>query len=133
MLEQWDTLVAASTKIYNKLSADYRPAFFELVHHPVQASATLGKMWIYAGMNNLRASQARLSTNDYAVLVEDLFEEDYKLETQYHSLLDGKWDHMMDQTHVMYYYWQVSFSCRLSSLVFSTEDVCSNRWQTPCP
>lgn len=59
-------------------------------------------------MNNLRASQARLSTNNYANLVEDLFEEDYKLETEYHSLLDGKWDHMMDQTHVMYYYWQVS-------------------------
>ena len=43
-------------------------------------------------MNNLRASQARLSTNEYAKQVEDLFERDYEIEQEYHGLLDGKWN-----------------------------------------
>lgn len=92
--------------LYNSLSSDKQGAFFQLVLHPIQATATLAMMWIYAGMNNLRASQARLSANNYGTLVEELFEADYALETEYHTILDGKWDHMMDQTHVMYYYWQ---------------------------
>jgi hypothetical protein len=43
-------------------------------------------------MNNLRAQQARLSTNDLADEVQSLFESDYDLEYEYHTMLDGKWD-----------------------------------------
>ncbi|KAK0445622.1 uncharacterized protein EV420DRAFT_1717306 [Desarmillaria tabescens] len=85
----WDTLVGAATKIYDQLPEETKPSFFQLVYHPVVASANLGKMLISAGLNNLRASQARL-TGDRNIT----------------TLLDGKWDHMMDQTHVGYYYWQ---------------------------
>ncbi|KAJ7488053.1 hypothetical protein FB451DRAFT_1126447 [Mycena latifolia] len=102
----WNQLQAASTAINNKLSATMKPAFFQLVHHPVLASANLGNMLIAAGKNNLRATQARLSTNGLADQVETLFENDFSLETEYHSLLDGKWNHMMDQTHLGYAYWQ---------------------------
>ncbi|EIN14686.1 hypothetical protein PUNSTDRAFT_96714 [Punctularia strigosozonata HHB-11173 SS5] len=102
----WDNLTAQSTAIYNSLPSSVQPAFFQLVHHEVLASATVGKMWISAGINNMRAQQARLSTNDMADTVEDLFAQDYDLEHEYHTILNGKWDHMMDQTHVMYYYWQ---------------------------
>ncbi|KAG6907340.1 hypothetical protein DXG01_009297 [Tephrocybe rancida] len=106
VLDGWTTLEQASTKIYNGLSATFKPAFFQLVHHPVTASANLAKMLVAGGINNLRASQARLSANQYADDVEKYFDEDYNIENQYHTLLDGKWDHMMDQTHVGYYYWQ---------------------------
>ncbi|KAJ3733166.1 hypothetical protein DFJ43DRAFT_995830 [Lentinula guzmanii] len=106
VVEQWDALANASTAIYIKLASDLQPSFFQMVQHPVLASQTLGKMLVFAGQNNLRASQARLSTNDLADQVQQLFEKDYDLEVEYHSILDGKWDHMMDQTHVGYYYWQ---------------------------
>ncbi|ESK93287.1 glycoside hydrolase family 115 protein [Moniliophthora roreri MCA 2997] len=106
VISAWDKLANASTAIYDKLSDDYKPAFFQLVHHPVLASQNLGKMYIFAGMNNLRAEQARLSANGLADQVEELFEKDFDIETQYHSILDGKWDHMMDQTHIGYAYWQ---------------------------
>ena len=97
----WDTLTNASTKIYNSLSSDFQPAFFEMVQHPVLASSTLGKMWIAQGQNNLRASQARLSTNNLADEVEQLFEQDYDLEHEYHTILDGKWDQYV---HFFTYY-----------------------------
>ncbi|KAJ7135657.1 glycoside hydrolase family 115 protein [Mycena epipterygia] len=106
VLVAWNQLQAASTTIYNKLSAAMKPAFFQLVHHPVLASANLGNMLIAAGQNNLRVTQARLSANGLADEVETLFENDFDLETQYHSLLNGKWNHMMDQTHLGYQYWQ---------------------------
>lgn len=106
MLSEWQSLNATATKLFDSVSADKQGAFFQLVLHPVQASATLATMWIFAGINNLRASQARLSANGYKDSVEALFEADYALEQQYHSILGGKWDHMMDQTHVGYAYWQ---------------------------
>ncbi|KAF7305914.1 GH115-C domain-containing protein [Mycena chlorophos] len=102
----WNNLQNKSTEIYNSLPADTQPAFFELVHHPVLASANLGNMYIKAGQNVLRASQARQSANTLADEVEELFEHDFDLETEYHTLLDGKWDGMMLQTHIGYAYWQ---------------------------
>ncbi|KAH9894039.1 hypothetical protein C8Q73DRAFT_500700 [Cubamyces lactineus] len=106
IVDELNNMVTTSTRLYNALPSAMQPAFFELVHHPVQATATLTAMWVAAGINNLRASQARLSANDYANQVESLFLHDATLEKDYHTILDGKWDHMMDQTHVMYYYWQ---------------------------
>lgn len=47
-------------------------------------------MWISSGINTLRASQARVSANQYADDVETLFEQDYSLEQEYHQLLNGK-------------------------------------------
>ncbi|KAF5375395.1 hypothetical protein D9615_007918 [Tricholomella constricta] len=106
VLASWATLKDVSTKVYNSLSASTKPAFFQLVHHPVLASANIANILVTAGMNNMRASQARLSTNALADQAEKYFEQDFDLEDQYHSLLDGKWNHMMDQTHLGYYYWQ---------------------------
>ncbi|KAF8154169.1 hypothetical protein B0H34DRAFT_720746 [Crassisporium funariophilum] len=106
VLAAWETLEAASTSIYNSMSSAMKPAFFQLVHHPVIASNNVAKLLVNAGLNNMRASQARLSTNQLADTVEQLFEKDYDIEQQYDTLLDGKWNHMMDQTHLGYYYWQ---------------------------
>ncbi|KXN92532.1 hypothetical protein AN958_05387 [Leucoagaricus sp. SymC.cos] len=106
VLTAWDDLEKSSTAIYNSLPSSFKPAYYQLVHYPVLASSNVGKLITTAGQNNLRASQARLSTNDLADTVESLFEKDFDLETDYHSLLDGKWQHMMDQTRLGYYYWQ---------------------------
>ena len=88
----WEATLNASTTIYNSLSSNFQPAFFQLVHHPVLASSTLATMWIAAGINQLRVSQARLSANQYANQVMQLFAEDYDIELDYHTILDGKWD-----------------------------------------
>ncbi|KAI0060097.1 hypothetical protein BV25DRAFT_981253 [Artomyces pyxidatus] len=102
----WSATNQSAARIYNKLTTAQKVAFFQLVYHPVQAGYTLTNMWIAAGQNNMRAFQARLSANNLADQVEALFETDYDLEHEYHSLLNGKWDHMMDQTHTFYSYWQ---------------------------
>ncbi|KAM5532519.1 hypothetical protein V8D89_013806 [Ganoderma adspersum] len=96
----------SSTRLYNALPSETKGAFFQLVHHPIQATLTLQNMYYTAGLNNLRASQACLIANNYKTEVENLFDQDYDLEVEYHSILNGKWDHMMDQTHLGYAYWQ---------------------------
>ncbi|KAG2005716.1 hypothetical protein CC2G_002098 [Coprinopsis cinerea AmutBmut pab1-1] len=117
VLTGWDNLVSASTRIYNRLSNAFKPAYFQLVHHPVIASANLGHMLINVGLNNLRASQASQSANTYAAIAERLFDRDWEIETEYHKLLDGKWNHFMSQTHIGYYYWQQPMANTLPGLV----------------
>ena len=89
VLAGWEALSNASTKIYNNLSSDKKAAFFEMIQHPVLASYTVGQLWINQGQNLLRASQARFSANNLADQVESLFEQDYSIEQEYHSLLNG--------------------------------------------
>ena len=44
VLDEWAKLEVASTTIYNSLSSATKPAFFQLVHHPVIASNNLAKL-----------------------------------------------------------------------------------------
>jgi len=102
----FQAIVTKAEKIYAKLPETQRDAFFELVLHPTKASATLTELYITAGKNQLYATQGRASTNDLAAQARALFQTDADLSTQYnHTLAHGKWDHMMDQTHIGYTYW----------------------------
>jgi hypothetical protein len=104
--DEWRALTARAEKLNAQLPADQRPAFFELVLYPLKASATVTEMYIAAGRNHLYARQGRSSANQYANQTRDLFAQDAALSAEYnHKLLDGKWDHMMDQTHIGYVSW----------------------------
>ncbi|KAH8822674.1 hypothetical protein DL96DRAFT_1714124 [Flagelloscypha sp. PMI_526] len=116
VVEGWSTLEKTSTSIYNKLSHSAQSAYYQTVHHAVLASSNLGRMLVAAGQNQLKASQARLGANDLAEKVEELFEGDYTLEERYHALEDGKWNHLMDQTHLGYYYWQQPMTNTMPSI-----------------
>jgi hypothetical protein len=89
---QWQTLANLSQQIHDTLPSAAQPAFFQLVNHPVQASANAAQMYFAAGLSNLRASQARLSANLYAEQTIEMFDHDFDFEAEYHSLLGGKWD-----------------------------------------
>ncbi|KZT61136.1 glycoside hydrolase family 115 protein [Calocera cornea HHB12733] len=104
ILAAYAAMNETSTMIYNSVPQNMQAAYFQLVHHPLLASYTMQKMYIFAGMNNLYAGQARYMTNYLADQVAALFEADYDLEYEYNHLLDGKWMHMMDQT--VHVYWQ---------------------------
>ncbi|EJT96984.1 hypothetical protein DACRYDRAFT_112315 [Dacryopinax primogenitus] len=106
LLATYAAMNETSTATYNSIPQNMQAAYFQLVQHPLLASYTLQKMYVYAGMNSLYASQARFYSNYLADQVASLFEADYELEYEYNHLLDGKWMHMMDQTHIGYVYWQ---------------------------
>jgi len=103
---EFQSAVNQAEQIYAKLPEDYRDAFFQLVLFPVKASAQVTQLYITAGKNQLYAKQGRASANDLAAQARALFQADAELSANYnHSLAHGKWDHMMDQTHIGYTYW----------------------------
>ncbi|WP_217897045.1 glycosyl hydrolase 115 family protein [Granulicella rosea] len=101
----WVNLTKDAEAIDKKLSPDQRPAYFELVLYPVMASANLTRLYIAAGRNALYAAQGRVSANAQAKNARALFAEDKALANRYNQLLGGKWNHMMDQTHIGYIGW----------------------------
>ena len=103
---EWSMLASIAERVSHQLPDDRRAAYFELVQYPIEASAAVNRLYIAAGRNHLYATQGRASTNDVAALARRLFAEDAELTDEYnHKLLNGKWDHMMDQTHIGYTFW----------------------------
>ena len=100
MLTEWQSIYDLSLSLSKKLDSKVFPSYFELIHHPVEAGFTVQDLYISAGRNQLYASQARASTNTLADHVEERFEHDWDLQDQYNKILNGKWDHTMDQTHL---------------------------------
>lgn len=107
VVSDYNRLARQADSIYNLLPANYRDAYYELVLYPVQASANLNELYVTVARNRLYAAQGRASANDLAEKVRSLYEKDSLLSRYYNTkLAGGKWQHMMDQTHIGYTYWQ---------------------------
>ncbi|MDX1543610.1 MAG: glycosyl hydrolase 115 family protein [Christiangramia sp.] len=106
IIEEYDQLLHRSRGIYEKLPDSHKPAFYQLVLYPVEISSNLNEMYVAAAKNELYARQNRASTNLYADKVKEKFFKDEQLTKYYHdTLADGKWNHMMAQTHIGYTSW----------------------------
>ena len=103
---EFQSAVDRAKQIYGKLPENYRDAFFQLVLFPAKASAQVTQLYVTVGKNQLYAKQGRASTNDLAAQARALFQADAELSASYNqTLAHGKWDHMMDQTHIGYTFW----------------------------
>jgi Glycosyl hydrolase family 115/Gylcosyl hydrolase family 115 C-terminal domain len=102
----WNSLAEKADEIYKQLPENQRDSFFELVLYPTKASAIVSKLYITVGKARLYASQHRASAIDLVAQAHFLFQEDADLSAYYnHDLAHGKWNHMMDQTHIGYTSW----------------------------
>ncbi|WP_420140056.1 glycosyl hydrolase 115 family protein [Sphingomonas sp.] len=102
----WEELATRAQALHDRLADDRRDAYFQLVLYPVLACANLAQMYIAAARNQRFAEQARTSTDAEAGEVRRRFARDAALRDQYnHVMSGGKWNHMMDQTHIGYFDW----------------------------
>ncbi|KZW01148.1 hypothetical protein EXIGLDRAFT_693880 [Exidia glandulosa HHB12029] len=115
---QWQALAASTEAVARKIPRAAQSAFFETVGHPVTATANLHALYVAEKKIEDLASQASGSANTDAKMVQDMFETDWELREKFHTLEGGKWDHMMDQTHLGYYYWQQPMQDTLPPLRF---------------
>jgi len=107
VVDDYTTLAKASSEIYSKLPEKYKAAYFELVEYPVQASQNLYSMYLSQALNKLHAKQGYIGTNQDADFVKFFYGQDSVLSYKYNKInAGGKWNHMMDQTHIGYTYWQ---------------------------
>lgn len=105
ILGQWEVLEKDAVELGKQLSSSYY-GFYQLILHPIKAAHNLHRLYITCAKNNLYAEQKRSSTNQVAAEALSLFRRDKEISDEYHALLDGKWNHIMEQTHIGYSYWQ---------------------------
>lgn len=107
VLQQWKELLQEAEKINDLLPAAYKDAYFELVLHPVKAFENLHELYYAVAMNKWYASKHNSFANQWADKARHFYSEDSLLSLKYNKeIAGGKWDHMMDQTHIGYTYWQ---------------------------
>ncbi|KAF2460692.1 hypothetical protein BDY21DRAFT_280214 [Lineolata rhizophorae] len=105
-LAAWEDMLEQAQSVYDSLDSDTQTSFFEMVLHPVLAGKTVEEIYAKAALNGYYAQQGRTATNEMADDVSAAGQVDSEITSRYHSLLGGKWNHMMDQVHLGYTYWQ---------------------------
>lgn len=105
IVEEYNGLAARSRKVYDQLSEEHKPAFFQLILSPVELSANVNEMYVAAAKNKYYGERGAASANYYADKVRQLFQKDEVLTRDFHELKDRKWNHMMSQTHIGYTSW----------------------------
>ena len=106
IVDEFKQLLEKSRNIFDQLPESYKTAFYQLVHSPIEMCCNLNEMYVTAGKNKIYVEQGRASANFYAEKVKELFYKDAELTNQFHQdLANGKWNHMMSQTHIGYTSW----------------------------
>ena len=107
VVKEYENLRATATRLSAKLPEQFKDAYYQLVLHPVEACANLYEMYYYTAKNKLYATQQRAATNAMADSARKCYERDSLISNYYNKIMaNGKWNHMMDQTHIGYTYWQ---------------------------
>jgi hypothetical protein len=97
ILLRWTNLKDGITGILEQVSAELRPAFYELIYYPIVSGATFYQVKLGTGLNNKYAHERRNSANGLAESVREFFESDYDLTHGFDTLLNGKWSGIMAQ------------------------------------
>ncbi|TWJ01627.1 glycosyl hydrolase family 115 (putative glucuronidase) [Mucilaginibacter frigoritolerans] len=107
VVNEYNKLRNEAQQLNDKIDPKYKDAYYQLVLHPVEACSNLNELYFAAAKNKLYAIQGRAATNIMADSVKQLYAKDSAISHYYNKVMaNGKWDHMMDQTHIGYTYWQ---------------------------
>jgi hypothetical protein len=117
VVAEYNALATRAEAINQKLPAAARDAYFELVLHPVLACANLNELYYTVAQNREAAKTNQPNTNELAAKAQALYAKDAEIKQRYHALAGGKWNHMMDQTHIGYTYWQQPEADKLPEVV----------------
>ena len=91
VLGRWHQVAARAKALYAQIDAASKPAFFQLVYHPVVSSALYHAVNIGVGTNYRFALERRNSANKVAHQVLADFESAYDMVEEWDAVLDGKW------------------------------------------
>lgn len=106
VVEEYNALLKQAEAINDRLPEAYRSAYFQLVLHPVKACANLNEMYYNVALNKDASAKKWELANKYADKVKELYANDSLITLAYHTISNGKWNHMMDQKHIGYTSWQ---------------------------
>jgi hypothetical protein len=105
VVNEYNTLAEKGRYINKQLDNNYQAAFYQLVLSPIEMCANLNEMYVAAGKNKYYGERGAVAANYYADRTKELFNKDAELTKSYHEIANGKWNHMMSQTHIGYTFW----------------------------
>jgi len=118
VIKLWRDVADKAETLKSKIAPEAQDAYYQLVYYPAKASAGVAEMYIAADKNNLYAKQGRVSANDYAKRVRDLFDLDKQLSDYYNGpMADGKWKNMMSDIHIGYRQWSMPRASTMPAVV----------------
>lgn len=104
-----DEFLALEAYAYRQFAAlpeSTKDVYKELILFPVQAMANLYELYYAVAMNRKLAACGDVRANQWADRAEYCFKRDSTLSYDYnHNIAGGKWNHIMDQTHIGYTSW----------------------------
>lgn len=102
ILSSWEALLHDAEGLQALVPTAARPAFFQLILHPIKASHIYISLQICRAKNAFYAKQRRNTANYFFDKSISLFKADFHLSQEYHAMLNGKWNHIMRQPHLGY-------------------------------
>jgi hypothetical protein len=103
---EYQSLLQRATALAKKLPAQTHDAYYQLVLHPVKASANLYQLYYAVALNHQSAAIKSNDANYWAEKAQNYYLQDSLITKEYHAIAGGKWNGMMLQTHIGYTYWQ---------------------------
>jgi hypothetical protein len=86
------------------------------------ASANLNELYLLVALNRRASAENWSNSNMLADRAKKAYEKDSLISLQYHRIANGKWNHMMDQTHIGYTYWQQPPVNRMPAVKYVSSD-----------
>jgi hypothetical protein len=106
-VKNYNALFEKAVEVEGNLPDIMKDAYYQLVKHPIEACSNLNDLYVTVAKNRLYAKQNRSLTNKLAQKAGQLYQNDAAITDFYHNeLSNGKWNNMMNQTHIGYTYWQ---------------------------
>jgi hypothetical protein len=106
VVSEYNALLIRAESLKASFPLAQQTSYYQLVLHPIKASENLYQLYYAVARNKQLVQQGDTNANRYAREARIRFEMDSLITLEYHRLNNGKWNHMMSQTHIGYTYWQ---------------------------
>lgn len=97
LIDNYSELENNAEKLYNSLSDDRKPSFYELMLYPLKGAKNMAEKYIYSDKaNRYKEMGYGAAVNKYAKLSDDAYQRIIDDTKEYTTMLGGKWDKMMN-------------------------------------
>ena len=131
VVDEYADLLKKADEINKLLPAASKDSYFQLVLHPIKACANLNAMYYNVALNKEAYQHKWKDANQYADNVKALYANDSLITQAYHQLNNGKWNHLMSQTHIGYTYWQQPNQQKMPAVSYVAPDSMVVRTEMP--
>ncbi len=104
--DDWHGLNDRADTVDHALASTQHDAFAEILGYEIKAETNLYDLYDDVAWNHALAASEDAGANALIDKAQAAFKRDSELAQWYNGLNGGKWDHMMDQTHIGYANWQ---------------------------